>query len=65
VGDRWLLYFDAYTRHRYEGLSTTDFEHWTPITDQLMMPDGMRHGTPFPVPEAVLQKLLSAAPAQP
>jgi hypothetical protein len=65
VGDSWLLYFDAYTRHRYEGLSTTDFEHWTPITDQLMMPDGMRHGTPFPVPEAVLQKLLSAAPAQP
>lgn len=60
VGDWWLLYYDAYTRHRYEGLKTQDFEHWTSITEQLKMPDGIRHGTPFPVTEKVLQGLLNA-----
>lgn len=58
VGDDWLLYYDAYTRHRYEGLKTRDFETWISITEQLEMPDGIRHGTPFPVSEEVLQGLL-------
>ena len=58
VGNDWLLYYDAYTRHRYEGLKTQDFETWTSITEQLEMPDGIRHGTPFPVSEEVLQGLL-------
>lgn len=58
VGDQWLLYYDAYTRGRYEGLRTTDLEHWAPMDHELVMPEGMRHGTPFGVSEEVLQGLL-------
>lgn len=59
VGDEWLLYFDAYTRKQYEGLKTTDFERWTSITDKLVMPKGIRHGTPLPVSKKVLNQLLA------
>jgi|GEM_PF-458214 len=62
VGDDWLLYYDAYTRKRYEGLKTRDFETWTSITKELKMPEGIRHGTPFPVSEAILQGLLGGKP---
>ena len=58
VGEEWLLYYDAYTRHRYEGLKTRDFETWTPISEKLIMPEGIRHGTPFPVSHEVLAGLL-------
>jgi hypothetical protein len=61
VGDQWLLYYDAYTRHQYEGLKTQNFSEWTSITKQLKMPKGVRHGTPFPVSEKILQKVLNAA----
>ena len=64
VGDEWLLYFDAYTRHRYEGLKTRDFENWTSITEKLIMPEGIRHGTPFPVSSEILEKLLEAGKKQ-
>jgi hypothetical protein len=60
VGEEWLLYYDAYTRHRYEGLKTKDFQTWTSITEQLDIPEGVRHGTAFPVSEAILQGLLEA-----
>ncbi|EMI18774.1 arabinosidase [Rhodopirellula maiorica SM1] len=57
----WLLYFDAYTRKQYEGLKTRDFENWTSVTDKLVMPKGIRHGTPFPVSEEVLEQLLATS----
>lgn len=49
VGDLWYVYFDAYTRHRYEGAKTHDFVTWEPIGDALQFPEGTRHGTAFPV----------------
>ncbi|SFJ08128.1 glycoside hydrolase family 43 protein [Planctomicrobium piriforme] len=63
VGNEWLVYYDAYTRHRYEGQKTTDLENWQSITDKLTMPTGMRHGTPLPVTEVILQGLLSSSKA--
>jgi hypothetical protein len=52
-------YFDAYTRKQYEGMKTRDFENWTPITEMLVMPEGIRHGTPFPISEEILNKLFA------
>lgn len=59
VGDEWLLYYDAYTRGHYGGSKTHDFESWIPITTNLVMPKGIRHGTPFAISEAILQGLLA------
>jgi hypothetical protein len=58
VGDEVFVLFDAYTRKRFEGLRSKDLVRWASITDRLVMPAGVRHGTVFAVPEVVLRKLL-------
>ena len=58
VGNETYLYFDAYTRHRYEALATKDFKTWRNITSELSVPPGIRHGTAFAVPGALVRKLL-------
>ena len=49
VGNNWLVYFDKYRDHRYGAITSTDLEHWTDISDQLVVPKGLRHGTVFKV----------------
>ena len=44
-----LIYYDAYTRHRFEGLKSTDLKTWESIKDQLSFPKGIRHGMAFAV----------------
>ena len=58
VGKEAILYFDAYTRHRYEALATSDFKTWRDISKDLSMPAGIRHGTAFAVPAAILRELM-------
>jgi hypothetical protein len=58
VGEEVFLYFDAYTRHRYEALATRDFKTWRDVTNGLSMPASIRHGTAFAVPGSVVRKLL-------
>jgi predicted GH43/DUF377 family glycosyl hydrolase len=55
IGQTWFLYFDAYTRHRYEGLQSDDLKTWKPFEPSF--PKGVRHGTAFAVPVALLEKL--------
>ena len=58
IGSEWYLYFDAYTRNRYEGTRSKDLQSWEPITDMLRFPPGTRHGTAFRVSDAVAMRLL-------
>ena len=60
IGDYWYVYYDAYTRHRYEGARSKDLKTWEPITDMLEFPKGIvvRHGTIFAVPQEILSTLL-------
>lgn len=60
VGRDLFLYFDAYTRRRFEGVKSRDLRAWTPITDDLRMPDGARHGTAFAVSDKVMRRLAAA-----
>ncbi len=62
VGGKVILFFDAYTRHRYEALATTDFKTWRNVSSEISMPQGIRHGTAFAVPGAVVKRLLAAQP---
>ena len=57
VGDKWLLYFDAYTRGRYEGLRSRDLVRWEPLGPALSFPKGVRHGTALAVPATVIDSL--------
>lgn len=57
VGDEWLIYFDVYREYRYGAVSTKDFKTFTPIDDQISVPQGHKHGTIIKVPESVLLNL--------
>jgi hypothetical protein len=59
AGGDMVVLFDAYTRNRYEGVKSRDLKIWTPLTGQLEMPPGARHGTVFAMPEKVLKGLLA------
>jgi beta-xylosidase len=58
IADMWYLYYDGYTRHRYEGIRTKDFKEWETITDKLLFPKDTRHGTAFKVSDEILNGLL-------
>jgi hypothetical protein len=58
VGDEVILYFDAYRKHHYAAMKSTDLETWTDVTPQLRMPKGIRHGTAFSVSRNILEALL-------
>ena len=57
IKKRWLVYFDKYTDHRYGAVASTDLKNWEDISDEIHMPDGIRHGTAFMVDTKVLKKL--------
>ena len=58
IADTWYLYFDAYTRHRYEAVRSKDLKNFESITDKLSFPKDTRHGTAFRVADEVLARLL-------
>jgi hypothetical protein len=57
IGDRWIIYFDEYTRGRYGAIASNDMERWESVSQKISFPKGTRHGTAFAVPESVLQNL--------
>jgi hypothetical protein len=58
VGQSYIVYYDAYRKHKYGAMRTTDFSKWEDISDQISFPKDTRHGTAFPVSSSLLSKLL-------
>lgn len=58
VGDRWLVFFDEYTRKHYKAMETKDFLKWKDLDTEMTWPQGMRHGTAFAVPQEIAESLL-------
>ena len=56
--DNWIIYFDKYTQHKYGAITSTDLKNFTDISDKLVMPSGIRHGTMLRVTQSELDKLL-------
>lgn len=61
IGQEWFVFYDAYTRGRYEGARSKDLTHWDDITGSLSFPPRARHGTVFAVGQEVLDNLLEPA----
>ena len=59
---QWYVYFDKYIDHRYGALRSADMKSWDDISDQITMPEGIRHGTAFVASRAVLEGLRVAVP---
>jgi hypothetical protein len=58
IGEYWYVYFDCYGQHRFGVMRSADFVEWEDVSDQLRIPEGMRHGTAFEVSTDVLDALL-------
>lgn len=59
IGEKWVVYFDKYTLHKYGAIESTDLKTWTEVSDKLSMPKGIRHGTVFTVTKNEFDKLKS------
>jgi hypothetical protein len=47
INGGWIVYFDKYRDHKYGAIQSTDLKNWTDVSDKLVMPKGIRHGTIF------------------
>ena len=60
VGDSVYVYFDKYRNRQYGAVRSADMIHWDDVSDEVVFPAGIRHGTAFPVSANFLQTLLDA-----
>ena len=65
--DRYLVYFDAYTKKFYSAMRSRDLKTWEDVTSKLSFPDEgtalrMRHGTALAVPAALVARLRGLTP---
>ncbi|MET6997984.1 family 43 glycosylhydrolase [Chitinophaga defluvii] len=58
IDGKWIVYFDKYTSGKMGGVSSPDLQQWTDISEQLSFPQGMRHGTVFPVTMDELKRVV-------
>ena len=49
IGDKYIVYFDKYTKHTYGAVESTDLKNWTDVSDKVKFPKGTRHGTFFKI----------------
>ncbi|MDL2245890.1 glycoside hydrolase family 43 protein, partial [Parabacteroides sp. OttesenSCG-928-J18] len=61
VGDYIYVYFDKYTQRKYGAVRSQDGVTWEDVSDQIVFPEGTRHGTAFAVKKRVLDSLLNMA----
>jgi len=58
LGDRWFVYFDRYTEHRYGLVTSKDLVHWEDESDKVRFPAHHRHGSVLRVSQEVLEGLM-------
>ena len=58
IGSHWYVYFDKYRDKKYGAVrAKTLAGPWEDVTDRVVMPAGVRHGTVFHAPESVVKAL--------
>lgn len=58
VGEYVYVYFDKYRDHKYGAVRSKDMKVWEDVSDSIVFPVGVRHGTAFTVSEDILNGLL-------
>ncbi len=61
--DYWYVYFDKYRKHSYGAVRSKDLVAWEDVSEKIVMPEGIRHGTVFRVSRGVLSALQAHATA--
>lgn len=60
LDNKWVVYFDKYTSHKYGAVESADLTNWTDISEKIVMPQGIRHGTVFTMSKGEFDTLLTA-----
>jgi hypothetical protein len=58
IDNTWIVYFDKYTEHKYGAIQSTDLKTWTDVSDKIILPKGIRHGSIFTISNHELNVLL-------
>ena len=53
----WIVYFDKYRDHKYGAVQSKDLKSWTDISEKILLPGGIRHGTIFTISKAAFELL--------
>jgi hypothetical protein len=57
IEDRYVVYFDCYTKGHYGAVRSRNLTDWEDVTSRLRFPKGARHGTVLQVPTSVVDRL--------
>ncbi len=57
IDGKWMVYFDKYRDHKYGALKQTE-KGWEEVSDKMVFPSGIRHGSVFEVPKSTLLQLM-------
>ncbi len=57
IGKTWIVYFDKYRDHQYGAIQSTDLKTWTDVSENIVLPKGIRHGSIFVVSREAFEKL--------
>jgi len=60
IGERWIVYFDKYNDHKYGAVTSSDLNHWEDISDKIILPQGVRHGSVFSIDSRTFQRLIES-----
>ena len=47
INGNWVVYFDKYKEGKYGAVESTDLKNWRDISDKILFPQGIRHGSIF------------------
>jgi hypothetical protein len=59
IGNYWIVYFDKYRKHEMGAVRSKDLKNWEDISDQVVFPEGTRHGTVVKVDASLINKLMN------
>jgi hypothetical protein len=60
IDDTWFVYFDKYMEKKMGAIISKDLRTWKDISDKVIFPDGVKHGTIFEADDKILQNLLNS-----
>jgi len=57
INDDWVIYFDQYKKGSFGAITSSNLLKWEDISEEIKLPNGIRHGTIFKVSKSVISKI--------
>ena len=58
IEGEWLVYFNKYKQGSFGAVLSNDLKTWRDVSDQIVLPPGIRHGSIVAVPQRVVENIL-------